>query len=398
MLTEIVPVPGYRWFGTNIGIKDDSLDFGGLLSTVPANAAAVFTRSTMPGAPVLVGREHVRDGRLQAVIVNSKNANVATEHRGIEDSRMICRLVAAGCGIDTQLVLPSSTGVIGRYLPMDQITRACARVNEWLSEEVTAMEAFARAIMTTDTRPKWYSAAAGKARIFAVAKGSGMIAPNMATMLSYMVTDAQIDPIDLHSMLTRVVNKSFNRVSVDGDTSTSDTVVLMANGLAGRVDPADFESVLERCATALAKAIAADGEGASKLIELKVSGAATADQALRTAQSVINSPLVKTAIYGADPNWGRFIMAIGKVFDYQVPIEGLKIWFGHGDGRHGDGRHGIDIRAIDNDEVPLEAIKEQLRGSEIYLEIDLGCGAFSETVWGCDLTEGYIRENAYYTT
>lgn len=386
-------VPGFSWFGKNIGIKDGTLDFGGIFSDVPCQAAGVFTRNTMPGAPVVVGREHLRDGILQAVIVNSKNANVATSQRGVEDSKRICELVAAQCGIEPGLVLPSSTGVIGRRLPMDVIKRGCATMVKDFGKTERHIENFARSIMTTDTRPKWVSAPLDGATILGIAKGAGMIEPNMATMLCYFATDAAVPSTLLRPMLKRVVERSFNRVSIDTDTSTSDTVVIMANGLAGTKSPDRFEEVLSEMAIYLAKEIARDGEGATKLIELLVSGAGTAEQALLTAKSIINSPLVKTAIYGADPNWGRFVMAIGKVFAYSVDIARLKIIFGEG-----SERPMIDAETLDRDEVPLGRISEILKRNEICIEVVIGDGPYSERVWGCDLTEGYVKENAYYTT
>ncbi len=393
MFNDIQLVPGFSFFGKNIGIKDDTLDFGGILSDCPCNAAAVFTQNTMPGAPVEVGKEHLRDGSLQAIIVNSKNANVATELQGIKDSKLICQLVAESCEIEPQAVLPSSTGVIGRYLPMEVVSKGCQGLKKDFGKTAQHAENFARSIMTTDSRAKWVSARVGDATLFAVAKGSGMIEPNMATMLSYFVTDAAIDSAQLQKMLLRIVNKSFNRISIDTDTSTSDTVVLMANGLAGTVDLPAFEIALQDMAIYLSKEIARDGEGASKLIELTVSGAQTQEQALLTAKSIINSPLVKTAIYGADPNWGRFVMAIGKVFHYKVSIRDLKILFGND-----EKSLLIDADAIDRNEVKLDEISELLKKEEVFIKVVLGNGAFSETVWGCDLTEGYIAENAYYTT
>lgn len=386
-------VPGFSFFGKNIGIKDDTLDFGGILSSQPCQAAAVFTRNTMPGAPVLVGKEHIADGQLQAVIVNSKNANVATEERGYNDSKRICELIADSCDLSPNLVLPSSTGVIGRTLPMDIIEKGCASVASDFGTSEQHVEGFARAIMTTDSHPKYVSATLGNVTLMGFAKGAGMIEPNMATMLSYIVTDADISSTDLQAMLSRVANQSYNRISVDSDTSTSDTVVLMANGLAGSVDLEAFEAVLLEMAIYLAKEIARDGEGATKLIELTVSGASTPEQALLTAKSCVNSPLVKTAIYGADPNWGRFVMAIGKVFDYQVDIKELVLIFGQG-----DERLKIDKAALDNDSVPLDEISGLLKRPEVFIEISLGSGNYSERVWGCDLTEGYVEENAYYTT
>jgi glutamate N-acetyltransferase / amino-acid N-acetyltransferase len=386
-------VPGFSWFGKNIGIKDSTLDFGGILADRPCEAAGVFTRSTMPGAPVLVGREHLRRGRLQAIIVNSKNANVATGSRGIEDSKTICRLVAESCGIPAEMVLPSSTGVIGRRLPMETIRRGCMGLKDDFGRTEHHIDRFAQSIMTTDTRRKLISGRAGKATLLGVAKGAGMIEPNMATMLSYFVTDAHVPSTSLDAMLRRVVNRSFNRISVDTDTSTSDTFVMLSNGLAGPVDPEEFEGVFTEMATYLAKEIARDGEGATKLIELVVSGAESERQALLTAKSIINSPLVKTAIYGADPNWGRFVMAVGKVFDYPVDVNDVRILFGQG--KH---RFRIDAATIDRDEAPLTEISNELKKSEVCIEVVLGNGPYSERVWGCDLTEGYIDINARYTT
>jgi glutamate N-acetyltransferase/amino-acid N-acetyltransferase len=391
--SKISRVEGFSWFGKNIGINDDTLDFGGILSDVPCQAAGVFTKNTMPGAPVLVGREHLKDGLLQAVIVNSKNANVATEKQGLEDSITICRLVAESCGLEPGMVLPSSTGVIGRLLPMAVIAEACKGVKQDFGGSEQNIEAFARSIMTTDTRPKWVSAKVGGATILGIAKGAGMIEPNMATMLCYFVTDAKIASDKLQPMLGRVVNRSFNRISVDTDTSTSDTVVILSNGLAGQVEEDEFETVLSEMAIQLAKEIARDGEGATKLIEVLVSGARTKEQALLTAKAVINSPLVKTAIYGADPNWGRFVMAIGKVFQYSVNIRELRIIFGQG-----DHRLQIDAGTLERDVVPLHEISEMLKRDEVHIEIVLGNGPYSERVWGCDLTEEYVKINAYYTT
>ena len=386
-------VPGFSWFGKNIGIKDESLDFGGILASKPCHAAGVFTRNSMPGAPILAGKEHLRDGLLQAIIVNSKNANVATGARGIEDAKTICRWVAEILDISMEMVLPSSTGVIGQYLAMEIFRNACQTLPSDFGQTRQHIENFARSIMTTDTRPKWASATINGATLLGVAKGAGMIEPNMATMLCYFMTDANIEAAVLQPMLQHVVNRSFNRISVDSDMSTSDTVVILSNGLTGGVDLEQFESELAEMAVFLAKELVRDGEGVSKLVELTVSGAATEKQALLTAKSVINSPLVKTAIYGADPNWGRFVMAIGKVFQYSVKLEDLMIIFGTG-----PQRLSIDVQKINEDVVPLAEISDILKKEEIQIEIVLGRGQHSERVWGCDLTEGYVEENAYYTT
>lgn len=389
----LVEVPGFRWMGINLGIKDESLDFAVLASQVPCAAAALFTRSTLPGAPVRVGREHVRDGCLQAVVVNSKNANVATGEAGIEDAREICRGAAEALGIAPELVLPSSTGVIGRRLPMTRIREGLGRIPRELGSSPRHIEAFARAIMTTDTVPKWVCGLAGGATLVAVAKGSGMIEPNMATMLSYFATDARVDPASLKATLTRAVNRSFNRVSVDSDTSTSDTVVALANGMAGPVDPDTFEEVFTQMAVTLARKLARDGEGATKLIELAVSGARSPEMALRVAKSVINSPLVKTAVHGADPNWGRFVMAVGKVFEYPVRREDLKILFGRG-----EDRKVIDADGMERGTADLRGISDLLRQEDVPIEIVVGDGPYREVVWGCDLSREYVAINADYTT
>ena len=386
-----LPVPGFSWLGRNIGIKDDTPDFAVAYSEAPCAAAGVFTRNNFPGAPVVVGREHLSDGRLQAIVVNSKNANVATGADGIADAKRTCDLLADSLGIAPGLVLPSSTGVIGVPLPMAVLEAACRAAASDLAPTRECLEAFARAIMTTDTRPKGISMEVEGATITGVAKGSGMIEPHMATMLAYFFTDAKIAQQALQEMLGWVVNHSFNRISVDTDTSTSDTVVVMANGLAGAVDSAKLEQAFMEAATYLAKEIARDGEGATKLIELKVCEAPGAEAALAIAKAIINSPLVKTAIYGADPNWGRFIMAVGKVFEHPVPLEGLRIEFGPEEA-------GLGISASGQADDILDRIADYLRSSEIESRVRLGQGAFEQTVWGCDLTEGYVKINAEYTT
>ncbi len=393
MEKTIQVVPGFSWFGKNIGIKDNTLDFGGLYSELPCEAAGVFTRNTMPGAPVIIGREHLQDGKLQAIVVNSKNANVATGERGLEDARLVCQWVGQEFQIAPEMVLPSSTGVIGRYLPMEKIRKGCRGLRDDLEQTPDAVARFARSIMTTDTHPKWVSGQVGDATILGVAKGAGMIEPNMATMLAFFVTDAEISASNLQTVLQRVVNKSFNRISVDTDTSTSDTVVVMANGQAGRIDLVSFEQELEKLSIELAQTLVRDGEGVTKLIELVVSGASSAEQALLTAKTLINSPLIKTAIYGADPNWGRFVMGIGKVYQYTVGLQDLKIFFGQG-----ANRLSIDAVTIAEDRVPLEEISKLLQKEKIFIEIVLGDGPYSERVWGGDLTEKYVEINAYYTT
>ena len=386
-------VPGFSWMGINLGLKDQTLDFGVIASECNCTAAGVFTRNNFPGAPVTVGRENIQNGQLQAIVVNSKIANVATGIDGIEDAKNMCRWTGEALGIDPELVLPSSTGIIGQRLPVEKIHEGCKIIPEKLGSSPEHIDNFARAIMTTDTHPKWCSASIENSTLLGVAKGSGMIEPNMATMLSFFVTDAKISSEQLQTILRSVVNQSFNRISIDSDTSTSDTVVILANGLAGPVDTEIFEKTLRNSSIQLAKEIARDGEGSTKLIELTVSGAKSQEMALQISKSIINSPLVKTAIHGADPNWGRFVMAVGKVFEYPVPLSDLSINFGTG-----SQVLTVNAESLNADTVNLDAISELLQNQEVFLEVVVGDGKFSETVWGCDLTKDYIEENAFYTT
>ena len=391
--TPPIPVQGFLWMGRNIGIKDQSLDFGVLAAAHPCSAAAVFTRSNLPGAPVIVGREHAAKGTLQAIVVNSKCANVGLGEQGLQDARKMCQWTAEALKIQSELVLPASTGVIGLPLPMDKIREGTLSIATNLDNSAEAVESFARAIMTTDTHPKWRNARSGHASLLGVAKGSGMIEPNMATMLSYLVTDAEIDHSKLQEMLKRAVDSSFNRISIDTDTSTSDMVVLMANGMAGRVNEEEFEKNLTGLCQDLAKDLVRDGEGVTKLIELKISGADSPQMAQKIGKSIINSPLIKTAVHGADPNWGRFVMAVGKVFEHPVRLEELEIRFGLG-----EKMQAVNSQLLKEEAVKLESISELLQKDTIPIEVVVGHGDHSETFWGCDLSKGYIDENAFYTT
>ena len=378
---------GFLAAAKNVGIKDDTLDMTVIFSSVRARAAAMFTRNRFPGAPVIVGREHIADGFAQAIVVNSKNANVATGQRGIDDALEMCRLVAGELGIDSRDVLPFSTGVIGRHLPMDRIRTGLRGIGAELRPN--NLELAARAIMTTDMYPKYTSRRVGPAVVAGIAKGAGMIEPNMATMLAYLMTDAELPPEVIRPMLQRVVDRSFNAVSIDTDTSTSDTAVLMANGLAGPVDQQAFEAALIEVAEHLAREIARNGEGASKLITVRVTGAKTPPQAKLVAKAVVNSPLVKTAVYGCDPNWGRVVMAVGKCFD-EPEIEPARVTIRFGSTAVFE--RGAPV------ECELEALQKYLGQPEVEIGVDLGIGDASSRVWGCDLTEGYVKENAYYTT
>ena len=378
---------GFLSVAKNIGVKDDTLDFTVIYSTTRAAAAGMFTQSLFCGAPVVVGREHIADGHLQALVINSKNANVATGKTGIEHARETTHLVGQALDIAPEDVLPSSTGVIGHYLPIEKFRAAMAGLRAELQPD--NLGASAQAIMTTDTRPKLISTRVGNAVLAGMAKGSGMIEPNMATMLSFLLTDAAIPPDTLQPMLRQAVEQSFNMVSVDTDTSTSDTVILMANGLAGDVDLTAFQTALNDVCIDLAKDIARDGEGATKLIEVTVTSARDRTQAKRIAKAIVNSPLVKTAVYGADPNWGRLAMAIGKCHEeHDIRPAQVSMSFGE-----------TCIYAKGEPlDVDLQPIEAYLRGNEVHISIDLGINDGQATVWGCDLTEDYVRINAEYTT
>ena len=383
---EFLQPQGFLSVAKNVGIKDETLDLTVIHSTVRARAAAMFTRSRFPGAPVIVGRRHIANGFAQALVINSKNANVGMGKQGIDNAIETCRIVGEELGVDPYDVLPFSTGVIGRALPMDKIRAGLRGIRSQL--KLDNLKLAAEAIMTTDKYPKYFSCRVGPAVIAGIAKGAGMIEPNMATLLVYLMTDAELPRAAVRPMLRRVVDRTFNCTSIDTDTSTSDTVVLMANGLAGKVKLGQFEKGLLEVCEYLTKEIARSGEGATKLITVDVKGAKTGTQAKRVAKCVVNSPLVKTAVYGCDPNWGRVIMAVGKSFDPSVEPTKVTVRFGDTNVF----KKGSPV------ECDLEALRQYLGQSEVVIGVDLGIGKASARVWGCDLTEGYIKENAYYTT
>ena len=384
--TEFHHPQGFLSLAKNVGIKDNTLDLTVIYSTARARAAAMFTRNRFPGAPVIVGRKHIANGFAQALVINSKNANVAMGKVGLDNAIETCRIVGAELGVDPYDVLPFSTGVIGRPLPMDKIRNGLRGIKSELKPD--NLKLAAQAIMTTDMYPKYNSCKVGKATIAGIAKGAGMIEPNMATMLVYLMTDAELPKAVMKPMLRRVVDLTFNAMSIDTDTSTSDTVVLMANGLAGKVSLAKFERGLLQVCEYLTREIARNGEGVTKLITVDIIRAKTSAQAKRIGKLVANSPLVKTAVYGADPNWGRVIMAVGKSFD--PSIEPAKVTI-----RFGDTNVFKKGSPVNCD---LEALRQYLSQGEVTIGVDLGIGKESARVWGCDLTEGYVKENAYYTT
>ncbi|MBD0688744.1 bifunctional glutamate N-acetyltransferase/amino-acid acetyltransferase ArgJ [Streptomyces sp. CBMA123] len=377
---------GFRAITTNMGLKDVEDDFAAVVSEVPCRSAAVFTRSRFAGPSVLLSREAAALRRSRGMVVLSRNANVATGRTGAENAAEVRRRVAEVVGIAPEELVIGSTGVIGRPYPMDSIRAGLATLS-WPFPEAD-YPAAARAIMTTDTRPKYVHARCGDAVLVGIAKGVGMIEPNMATLLTFFFTDADLPAAELDALFRRVMDRTFNALSIDTDTSTSDTAAVFANGLAGPVDPAAFEQALYECALHLVREIASDGEGASKLIEVEVSGARDAAQAKRVGKSVVNSPLVKAAVHGADPNWGRVTMAVGKLQD-ETDIEPAAVRIAFGD---------LPMYPEEPGEALLDRARAYLGGEEVVIRIDLGIADGAFTVYGCDLTEEYVKLNADYTT
>lgn len=370
----------------NVGIKDESLDFSVVASTVPCVTAGVFTQSRFAGASVLISRRNIASGSARAIVTISKNANVATGEQGHRDSEGVVAMVAASLGLPAVDVLISSTGVIGRLLPMDRVlAHADALADGYAPAD---FDRVAEAIMTTDTVAKTARATVGDATIVGVAKGVGMIEPDMATLLTYFFTDAPISSADLGPLFQRVVDTTFNSLSIDTDTSTSDTALVFANGLAEPVELDAFEAALHSVALSLVQQIARDGEGATKLLSVQVDEAADDAQAKRVAKLIVNSPLVKTAVHGCDPNWGRVAMAVGKAKDdLDIDPAHTTIRFG-----------GTEVYPRLLDEADLEKLAEAMAGDEVAIHVSLGIGAGAWTVWGCDLSDGYVRINADYTT
>ena len=377
---------GFRAYVANIGVKDTSDDFVVVAGDAVCTTVGVFTTSSFAGPSVIVSREHLASPAARAVVVISKNANVATGIAGLANAREVVGGVATALGCAANDVLIASTGVIGRQYPMDRIRAGLAAIPSPLP--CGNIDPVARGIMTTDRVPKIAETLVGAARIVGVAKGVGMIEPNMATMITILLTDAAVAPDDLDPIFKRVIDRSFNCVSIDTDTSTSDTAIVMASGAAGAVDLEAFELGLYDVASSLTKQIARDGEGAEKLIEVAVDQAATPEQAKRVAKAIVNSPLVKTAVHGADPNWGRVAMAIGKSTTADE-VDQSKVVIRFGD---------QEVYPNPVDETGLHALAAYMRGEEVRISVVLAAGNSSSTVWGCDLTGGYVRINADYTT
>jgi glutamate N-acetyltransferase/amino-acid N-acetyltransferase len=394
----VTAVPGVLAGGVAAGIKPSGKkDLALISSSAPARAAAVFTTNQIKGAPVVVSMEHVRGGTAQAILASSGCSNVCTGEQGLRDAREMARLTGELLRIPPSHVLVASTGVIGVPLPMDKIRSALPKLARSLSPQ--GGRAAAEAILTTDTRIKEAAARVeidGRpVTLGGVAKGVGMIEPHMATMFCFVMTDAVIAQPALAATLRRTVDRSFNRITVDSDQSTSDTVAVLANGLAENapLQPGGrglriFATALEAVMGRLARMLVADGEGATKLVGIVVRGAISRSQALVAARTVANSPLVKTAINGQDPNWGRLMMALGKS---SARVEQDRVAIAIGD-------QPVVERGMLKEGVRLDRVRE-IMGEQAYdITIDLGLGRGEDRVWTCDLSEEYVRINAKYTT
>lgn len=384
---------GFRAGAVSAGISSlpDKLDLGLLCSESPCAAAGVFTRNRIQAAPVLLSRKRIEKGRAAAIVASSGCANAFTGVGGLADAEEMTSLAAAECGLKPDDVLVASTGVIGVRLPMVKIRQGMGKV----VLKAEGGHELARAIMTTDTVPKEVAVKVwDKFTIGGIAKGSGMIHPDMSTLLSFLATDARVEPAYLKKALKKAVDISFNMLSVDGDTSTNDTVFLLANGRAkyaaitGDSPQAEkFQQALDVVCTQLAREIARDGEGATRLFEFTVEGAMNADEAKLAARTVVSSLLVKAAIYGADPNWGRIVAAVGRS---GASIEADKVDLKFGEDYlikggallvHNEGR-----------------VAGYLKKAEVSATLDLHLGTGQATAWGCDLTPQYVAINSEYTS
>ncbi len=411
--TRSITLPrGFQAAGTTCGIKPSGKpDMALILAEHPCAAAAVFTKNRLPGAPVIAGKRHLRNGRAQAIVINAGIANDATGQEGIDNALTTCKLVTqelAGRGIHIQPrdVVPSSTGVIGPHLPMDKIARGVSQLAKKLARGPKPDDDAARGIMTTDLTPKSANASvklgSATVRLGGIAKGSGMIAPNMATMLVFITTDAAISPAMLKLALRQATAVSFNRISVDQHTSPSDTVAILASGLAGNraiTRPGNaldiFTEKLTQLCNNLAYQIVKDGEGATRVFHVAVTGARTEREADRVAKAVVDSPLVKTAVHGGDPNWGRIVTAAGYS---GAPISPQKLSLTIG--RTRPQSVCVFDKGVPRPLTPAQErrLKAAMKQKEVYFNLDLGRGNAAVNWLGCDLSREYIRINADYTT
>jgi len=389
-------VQGFKASAVAAGLKkDNALDMALILSEKEAVAAGVFTSNKVKAAPVLLTREHVGGGKAKAIIANAGNANACTGEPGLNDARHTAELVSKELGISPEEVLVASTGVIGQPLNMNLISEAIPKLANTLSAE--GITSAAQAIMTTDSFAKtsyFEGRSGGKAYgILGIAKGAGMIMPDMATMLCFIMSDIFIEAGDLRKALLLSVGESFNRITVDGDTSTNDMVLVLANGMAesgplSEEDYQEFSDGLRRVMGDLSRMIVKDGEGATKVVDIRIKGAHSTSDAEKAARTVANSSLVKTAFYGQDPNWGRIIAALGRA-GIRMEEGRVDIWID-------------DVQIVDDGlGIGVEAEKKasgKMTGKEFTVTIDLQQGSFEDRVVTCDLTHDYVSINADYRT
>ncbi|MDD1718029.1 MAG: bifunctional glutamate N-acetyltransferase/amino-acid acetyltransferase ArgJ [Methanoregulaceae archaeon] len=383
-MKSICGVEGVRAWGVKEG------KYGLAVIHAGGSAAGVFTRNLVRAAPITLMEERCRKGCLEAVVANSGCANAFTGPKGYEDAEEMARIAGKELDIEPELVGVASTGVIGRYLNLPLIADQCRRVVPNLEKSERAESLAATAIMTTDITQKHALALRSSFSIGGITKGSGMIAPNMGTMIAFIYTDAKISPRDLQTALQQAAARTFNQVVVDGDTSTNDIALCVATGACKKPDPGEFQLALEECCRSLAIQIAADGEGATKLIEIEVSGAPDEEAAARIARTIAGSPLVKTAVYGEDPNWGRVIAAAGRAgVDFDPDRVSLGI---------GEGGNRVELVREGKIVVDLIAAKVAMQGKKVRFDLSMKEGNASATAWGCDLTERYVEINGRYTT
>lgn len=387
---------GFLAAGVRAGIKQQGEDVALVVSQAPASAAGVFTKNVVKAACVVINGGRLPTDHARAIVANSGNANSYTGEQGMLDAVEMGRHTSELLGLAAEEVLIGSTGIIGKKMPMDVLTAGISEAVKSLSAEGGA--AAARAIMTTDTRPKEAVAVVNiggvEVRIGGMAKGAGMICPHMATMLCYITSDASITPEKLHECLRKSVRRSLNAVTIDGDSSTNDMAVIMANGMADNplIDSDGpeldaFKAALDEVTVSLAKQIAADGEGATKLIEIRVSGTEENKDAKKIAKTVANSPLFKTAMFGCDPNWGRVLAAAGRA---GVAFDPKEVFLNIGEIPVVAGGEPIEFSEKD--------AREYLKGKEIEIVLKVGCGDGESTVWTCDLSYDYVKINAEYHT
>lgn len=403
LIKNITNVRGIKCWGAHTGIKSLRRDLAIIYSEVPASAAGVFTLNKVTAAPVDLSKKHIADGRAQAIVINAGNANAATGKQGHEGAMAMAESLAEELGIDTELVLVSSTGVIGEPFPTEDIVAGIRENAAKLSSKSNAGSFTANAILTTDTFAKEgfleFQMDGYEVNMGGIAKGSGMIHPNMATMLAFIVTDAAVEPKLLQATVKEVTDRTFNMITVDGDTSTNDMVLVLANGLAdnealsSKNDPGykEFRRNLEEMMIHLAKQIVSDGEGASKFIEYEIVNAPSQKVARTLIRAISDSTLVKSAMFGRDPNWGRIVSAAGNAgipFNYET----IDLYLG-------DDKHLMKVldKGIPED-FDRNAMKKLLRESHLHIKMDMHKGRASAKGWGSDLTTDYVLFNSVYTT